>query len=467
MSRPTTAERQRVLLHGPIGRTLIDLAAPMALGIAAIMLFNVVDTFWVGQLGARELAAMTFTFPVVAVVFSVTMGIGIGATAVIARAIGQGDGHQVRRLTTDALLLANAVVIVVALLGLLTLDPLFRALGADDVTLGLVRDYMVPWYLGVGLLVIPMIGNSAIRATGDTRTPSYVMIVAGLVNAVLDPFLIFGWGPFPRLGLTGAALSTVASYAGAFVVALWILARREKLLTFERPVIADVVASWRRIMRIGLPAGATNMLSPVAAGLLTRMVASHGELAVAAYGVGTRIEGLALIGFGALSTAMTPFVAQNLGAGDCERIRLAIRFGIKAAVAWGGGAALLLMVSAAPLARVFNDQPEVVTTAVAYMVLVPVSYGTLGIAQLIGTSLNALDQPLAAAGLVATRLIVLAVPLAWIGSRLAGLEGLFGGIAVANGTIGFVAIAVVHRHLSSVEHQLDAVDAPSAAPVVA
>ena len=179
----------------------------MLIGIAAIVLFNVVDTFWVGQLGAAELAAMSFTFPVVMVVFSVSMGIGIGATAVIARALGHGDEDQVRRLTTDALLLANVAVTAVAIGGLLTMDPLFRALGADEATLVLIRQYMVPWYLGVGFLVIPMVGNSAIRATGDTKTPSYVMLVTGLVNAVLDPFLIFGWGHLTqRVGQAVAAL---------------------------------------------------------------------------------------------------------------------------------------------------------------------------------------------------------------------------------------------------------------------
>ncbi|MFT4703893.1 MAG: putative MATE family efflux protein [Bradymonadia bacterium] len=457
-------ERQHAILNGPIGRTVLELAAPMLIGIAAIMLFNVVDAFWVGQLGAAELAAMSFTFPVVMVVLSLAMGIGIGATAVIARALGEGDEQGVRRLTTDALLLANVSVVVLAIAGLLTIGPLFAALGANPATVELVRQYMVPWYLGVGLLVIPMVGNSAIRATGDTKTPSYIMIVAGVVNAVLDPFLIFGWGPFPQLGLAGAAIATIMSYAGAFVVALWVLGKRERLITLEIPQVSEVLSSWRRILYIGLPAAATNMLGPVSIGMLTRMVSEYGDLSVAAWGIGTRIEGLATIGFGALATAITPFIAQNLGAGNCDRIRQTLSFAVKAAMGWGLGAAVLLALSAGPLAGIFTENPQVSSEARLYMLVIPLSYGTLGIAHIVATSFNALGKPLRASALVATRLLVLAVPLAALGSSIFALPGLFVGIAVANVLIGMLALFVVRKQLDVVEEE---VAAQASIPLVA
>ena len=436
-------KRQRELLEGPVGPTILKMAWPMLLGILAIVLFNVVDTFWVGQLGARELAAMSYTFPVVMVVMSLSMGVGIGTTAVVARAIGHGDRDQVRRLTTDALVLATSVVLVVAGIGLLTIDELFSLLGAEPETLVLIEQYMTPWYWGVGFLVIPMVGNSAIRATGDTKTPSIVMLVAGVFNAILDPFLIFGWGPAPKLGLAGAALATVGSYVGAFVAAMWILIKRERLLTFVKPKLAEVLDSWKRILHIGLPAAGTNLLSPLSAGILTRLVSSYGPTAVAAYGVGTRLEGFAMVGIGALSTAMTPIVAQNLGAGHHGRIREAIRYGSKAALTWGAASMIVLAIASGPIASVFSDDPEVVRLASAYLLLVPLSYGALGLAQIVGTSFNALDEPMYAAGLVAIRLLLLTVPLAWIGVLFGDLYGLFGGIAAANLVIGALAYATI------------------------
>lgn len=432
-----------------MGRTLIDLALPMMIGIAAVLFFNLVDTFWVGQLGGLELAAMGFTFPVVMVVMNLTIGLSIGATAVIAASLGEGARGETRRLATDALILALVMVAALSTVGLLTIDPLFRALGAEEETLPLIREYMEPWYLGVGLLVIPMVGNGAIRATGDTKTPSLVMVIIGLFNAGLDPLLIFGWGPFPALGLRGAAYATIGSYVGAFVVAGWVLAKREKLIAFELPKPSAVLASWRRILRIGLPAAGTNLLTPLAAGAITRVVSTHGPEAVAAYGAGTRVEGLAMMGVFAMTAALTPFVGQNHGAGKIERIRETLRFNAKIATVWGLGAAALLALVATPLARLLNDDPAIVEYTRLFLWIVPASYVPYGLALLVAAMYNAMEMPLKATFLAALRLVVLAVPLAWLGSHLFGVPGLFGGIVAANVVMGITAALVIRRDLLS------------------
>lgn len=447
-------EPDRRLLEDPVLPTLWRLALPMVLGIAAIVVFNVVDTFWVGRLGPDALAAMSFTFPVVMVVMGLAIGVSVGATAVIARAIGAAEQEAVRRLTTDALLLALLLVTAVAGLGIVTLDPLFRALGAEERILPLIADYMIPWYLGVGLLVIPMVGNGAIRATGDTRTPSVVMVIAGLTNAVLDPVLIFGLGPIPAMGLRGAALATVGSYSLAMIAAVYLLGVRLRMLSW--PSLATLIPSWRRILKVGLPAAATFLIAPVATGVLTRLVASHGPEAVAGFGVGTRIESLALIPIGALSTAVTPFVAQNLGAGLCARIRSAMRVCVGAAGVVGLASALLLALGARPLGAVFNADSEVIAATAAYLWIVPISYAGLGAAQLMGSCFNALDRPLRATLLVTVRLVVLAVPLAILGSSLAGLRGLFGGITTANLLVGALALWLVRRQIGQVEEEIRA-----------
>jgi len=438
-------ERTRRMLEAPVGPALLRLAGPMVLGLAAIILFNVVDTLFVGRLGVRELAAMSFTFPVVFVVMNIAMGLGIGTTAVISRALGRGDQSEVRRLTTHGLILANAVVVVVAVAGLTTIEPLFAALGASPETIGLIADYMVPWYAGVGLLVIPMVGNSAIRATGDTKSPALVMVVAGVVNVILDPLLIYGLGPFPRLELQGAAIATVVSWAATFAAAIWLLGWRERMLEWAWPRLRTVLDSWRRILHVGLPAAATNLLVPVSGAVLTRMVADHGEDAVAAFGVGARLEGVAMVGIFALATALTPFVGQNHGAARPDRVRAAIRFSVLAALLWGVGAALLLALLAQPLARAFNDQPEVVAATVLYLLLVPFSYGGFGVAILVNSAYNALGRPLTSAALIVLRMFVLAIPVAWLGSRWFGLAGVLAGMAAANVLAGLAALLVTYR----------------------
>ncbi|MCA9699653.1 MAG: hypothetical protein KC431_19155, partial [Myxococcales bacterium] len=163
--------RSATLIEGDIRKALLSLGVPMSLGIVFILAMNLIDTYYVGKLGTNELAAMSFTFPVVMVVMSATMGLGVGTTSAIARAIGGGDERLVRRLTTHALILAVAVVAVLSGLGLLIERWLFAMIGAEGVLLELVLEYMTVWFLGAAFLVIPMVGSGAIRATGDARTP--------------------------------------------------------------------------------------------------------------------------------------------------------------------------------------------------------------------------------------------------------------------------------------------------------
>lgn len=428
----TPPPRSPRLLQGPVPSTLLHLAGPMVLGILAILLFGLVDTWYVGRLGADALAAMSFTFPVTVVLFSVAMGVGLGATAVISAAIGQQDRQRVRRLTTHALLLANLLVVIFAAIGLAGMDSIFELLGAEPELRLLIADYMVPWLLGIGLLVIPMVGNAAIRATGDTRTPSVVMLVAAGVNALLDPLLIFGLGPFPRLGLQGAALATVISWGVTFLAALWILARRERMIEWRWPRLGELLASWRPILHVGVPAAGAQLLVPLATGALTRLVAERGPEAVAAFGVGARLESMALIGVSALAAGLVPFVGQNAGAGRWDRVRSGVGFSVKAGVGWGVLVALLLAALAEPLGGLFSDDAAVAAGVVLFLRLVPLSYGPYAIALLAMATFNGLQRPLRSAALIAVRLLVLAVPLAWLGASLWGLPGIFGALSVAN-----------------------------------
>jgi putative MATE family efflux protein len=448
MGKRNRAVRKRNidLLEGPVGSTLLRLAGPMTLGFVAVILFNVVDTFWVGRLGATELAAMSFTFPVIFFIMSIAIGIGVGMTAVVARVIGEGDSKQVRRLTTDGLFLANVIVVIVAISGLVTIRPLFGALGASPDIIDLIQAYMVPWYLGIGFLVIPMVGNAAIRATGDTKTPSLIMIIAGGLNLILDPLLIFGIGPFPRLELQGAAIASVIAYAVTFVAALWILGKREHMLDLSRPPARLVMESWRRILYVGAPAAGTQMLVPLGNGILTRLVSGFGPDAVAAFGVGARIESLSLIGLMALSASIAPFVGQNLGARSFSRVRAALRFTVRTSLVYGLVAATVLALLSRVIASLFSSDPLVVDLTSSYLYLVPISYGMFGVMFAVTAMFNAVNQPLKSTLIISMRLFVFAVPLAFAGSLLWGVPGLFLGIAIANVLVGAAALVLKRQY---------------------
>jgi len=427
------------MTKGPVGPNLIRLAIPMIFGLISILLINLVDTFYISLIGVRELVAISFTFPVTFTLMSFSFGIGIGAASVISRAIGEGDHHRVQRLTTDSLLLVALIILVVAGLSYLNLDAIFRLMGATDESLPLIEEYMIPWLMGVVFVVIPIVGNSAIRATGDTKTPSIIMVIAAVVNAVLDPILIFGYGPFPEMGIEGAAIATVISYISIMIVGLWMLGKRDRMLTANWPGIAGILSSWKALLYIGIPAMLTQLLFPVSNAVLTRIAADLGDATVAAFGVGSRIESLAMIGSMALSSVIIPFIGQNYGAKNFDRIKTASRFVLRFALIWGVTAWAFLALFSGGIAWAFSDDPEIQDLIQQFFWIVPFGFGFHGISQLVSASCNALHRPFHSTSINIMRLFLFLIPLVYLGSQIWGTTGFFIGIALGNLATGTIA----------------------------
>ena len=430
------------LTQGPITKKLISLAIPMVFGMLSMVVFNLVDTFFVSRLGIEELAAMGFTFPVVMFIVSIALGFGIATSSVVSRAIGRGDHHQVQRLTTDSLIISLFIVVIFAALGLFSMDWVFRLLGADGKTLSLVKQYMCIWYLGAAFVVIPMIGNNAIRACGDTFFPSVIMIVSTIVNIILDPLLIFGLWGFPRLELKGAAIATVIARAVAFIFSLLILHFKERLIDFAMPPLKELINSVKQIFYIGIPSAMSRLLIPVTMAVIMRLVAGFGPAAVAAFGVAAKIEMFVFVLIMALATALIPFVGQNWGAKNFSRVKDAIKKANVFSLWWGLVSFVVFLLLAIPLGYAFGKDIEVAKYITRYLWIMPISYGMLGCAFLITSVFNAMNKPFLAIGLNLVRMLVLYIPLAVIGSKLAGLTGLFVGLCLANLAAGVVSIII-------------------------
>ncbi len=420
-----------ILTEGDPGKTIMKLTGPMMVGMVGMVIFNIVDTLYVGRLGTQALAAMSFTLPVVMLQGSISMGLGVGASAVISRAIGGGDRELVKRLTTDSLFLSVLIVTAFVILGFLTVDPLFRLLGAEGELLILVKQYMRIWYVGVPFVVIPMIGNSAIRAAGNTVIPSTIMLTAIAVNIVLDPLLIFGIGPFPRMELAGAALATVIARSTTLVVSLLVLRFRFDMLSSRIPIWKELRSSWGRVLYIGVPAAVTQVILPFSMAIITRMVAGFGPAAVAALGVGTRVEMFVLSPLMALGSVLVPFIGQNLGADRPDRVKAGLVFGFRFALILGAGAFVLLLLTGKMIGRAFNPDPDVIQIIWQYLTIVSVGYGLQGILLISANSFSAMGRPYRSAALNMLRMFVLYIPLALLGSRLFGLPGIFAGASIS------------------------------------
>lgn len=441
--------RRPDLLNAPIRPTLVRMTIPMMFGIVSLMLFNLADIWFVAQLGTEPMAALAFTFPVSFSVVSLAIGLGIGTSATLARLIGSGHGgnQQAARLATDNLLLTILLMLLVGLAGQHFTDPIFRLMGADPELMPLIDAYMEVWFAGSVFLVLNMVCNSTFRASGDTRLSAVVMLLSSLLNLLLDPLLIFGWGPVPALGIRGAAIASVIAWAITTLLALHLLYHRKGMLLLQWPPPRQLLAHWRKLLSISLPAALSNMMTPLANGILTALVAVHGAEAVAAFGAGARIESLSLLVCLALSMTLPPFISQNFGAGQLQRVSRAYRGAISFALGWQLLIFLLLVLVSAPVSQLFADDPEVARWLQLWLLIVPAGFGFQATTFLSASSFNALHQPMRAMRISLFRLFLMYVPLGWLGNHLFGLTGMFCALVVANAITAAVASSWMRRYL--------------------
>lgn len=453
MTTNKKAEKQRnVLLDAPIPQTLRQITVPMVIGIVTIMTFSLVDTFFVSLLGTKELAAIGFTYPVTFIVMNFIMGLSIGINVVLARLLGQNKSDQAARVATDTVFLAVILMSIVAVIGLMTIDPLFKLLGASDEIVTMIHEYMIPWYIGITLLTIPMVGNGTIRASGDMKTPSYIMITAGVINGILDPLLIFGIGPFPELGLQGAAIATVIAWGCSMVAALWVLIKHKKLLILQIPKITHSFISCKPVVLIAIPTAISNMLIPLATGVVTALVARFGEEAVAGFGVGARLEALSLVIAMALSAALTTFVGQNLGAGNIQRAKESIKISIKFLLIFQLGLYLIYLLFSENIASLFSQETIVQQNIALYLMILPLTYGLQAMTMIIGSFMNTLHKPMRALSINLARLFVFYIPLSYIGAYWGDYKGLLiGGMtsSLFAAIIALILIRIEFKQLST------------------
>jgi putative MATE family efflux protein len=433
------------LTEGPVGRHLVNMTVPILFGITMMMAQSIIDAWFLGQVGDRALAAFSFGFPILMVITSVAIGLGAGTSSVVARAIGSGDHRRARRLATDSLLLSFMITAVLATIGILTINPLFKLLGAPPDMIPMIRSFMTILYSGIPFLVVGMVGTSSMRATGDTVLPGKLMMAGALLNVILDPIFIFGIGPVPAMGLDGAATAALMARGSMFLGTVYFMVRRLDMISFNKPNPAELRKSWADILHVGLPAAGTNAIIPVAMTLITAMIARYGPEAVAGFGVASRIESLVLVIFYALSSVIGPFVGQNLSAGQESRIQLSLRLCTLFCIASGLVIALILALAGDFVPTLFSQNPAVTDVTRMFLWIAPISYGAYGVVMVMNAAFNGLGKPMPAVYISVTRMMLLYLPLAIVGRALFGIAGIFAAYAVANILSGLLSYLWARR----------------------
>jgi putative MATE family efflux protein len=357
------------LVHDSLGKTIARVALPAVASSLLMTLFASVDAFWVGtRLGSDGLAAVSTSLFWIWMMVALAEMIGVGLTAVAARRHGEGRPSVAAAVAGDSLVFTIVMGIAVAAVGLLALRGLFAVMHTPpEVTTPGVR------YLGTYLVGIPLIYgffaiDATFRASGDTHTPFILLVVSVAITLVLDPALILGWGPFPRLGIAGAAIATVCTRGAAFGMGA-ILAARRKLLRFRRPEWQAILA----VCRVGLPTAVTGIVFSIIYIVVTRTATRFGIPALAALGIGHRVESwlfMVGVGFGAATAAI---VGQNLGAGRVKRAERAGWLAVGLCSLLGLVACVADLLYAPKLARLFTNDPAVVVEAARYLRIAAIS----------------------------------------------------------------------------------------------
>ena len=306
----------------------------MMAGVSSSILVQMLEMGFIGQLSTAHVAAITFTFPLVMVLTSIALRISIGTSSVIARSVGNRQvsteltpisgqgGDEVARLGTHSLILVFILMIVISALCWLAIDPLFLAMGASPELLPLIHSYLDIYLPSTVLFTTAMICGSIMRANGSANIPGAIMTIGALVNLILDPIFIFGWFGFPAMELAGAATAMTLTRFGTLLVSLWYI--NADNLVLREAHFAGWLRSAKRILHVGVPAMATNLIGPVTAAYITFLIADYGEAAVAGFGVANRIEAVAAMLMFALSGSIGPFVGQNWGAHMVDRVRTGV-----------------------------------------------------------------------------------------------------------------------------------------------
>ena len=420
------------LTQGSIPGHLISQTLPMVIGVAAIMSIGLVDSYFIGQLGSAELAAISFIFPITVAVSSLGVGVMVGINSVVARALGEGDDGKAARRANFGIIFAIVTGLVIALALYLLLDPIFELMNAQTDLLPLIETYMVPYAAGFPLILAIMGVNGVMRGQGEARKTSYVSVTYAAANWVLDPILITGAFGFEGFGIVGAAYATIIGWAAGLAMAFFLLYRTELPFNPAKLRGASIVDPMVSIVRVGVPAACSNAINPIGLAVLTSLLAAEGQAAVAGFGAAGRLQSFAVVPLLALSGSIGAIVGQNWGARNMDRAREAALYAGGFCVIWGLLIAVAMVSAGEWFADFFTEDPDVIAQFALYLQIAAWGYFGYGLLIVGNGILNAVDKASFALAQSFGRVFLIMLPFAWLLQSDWGSEAIYAAELAAN-----------------------------------
>ena len=426
--------------EGSIGRAVLLLAVPMVLEMVMESVFAVVDVFFVSKLGADAVATVGLTESLLALVYAVAIGLAIGVTATVARRIGERDPDAAARTAVQGIFLGIGVSLAIGAIGIVYAEELLRLMGASPAVIEIGTGYTRVMIGGNGVILLLFLINAAFRGAGDAAIAMRVLWTANLINIVLAPSLIFGLGPLPELGVTGAAVGTTIGRGTGVLLQLWLLARPgRRVRVARRHVVADPALMWRLVRLSGT--GMLQVLIATASWIgLVRVLATFGSSALAGYTIGIRIILFALLPSWGLSNAAATMVGQALGARKPERAERAVWIAGRYNVVFLGVVGLVFVLGAPWIVQLFTQDPAVVPIASACLRIVALGFPFYAYGLVLTQSFNGAGDTWTPTLLNLICFWCCEIPLAWLLARELGLGPSGGFIAIS---VAFSLLAVL------------------------
>lgn len=410
----SSAKSSAKLVNGSIPGHLVSQTLPAIIGVAAIMSIGLVDAYFIGQLGSAELAAIAFIFPISVALTSLGVGVMVGINSVVARALGEGDDEKAARRANFGVVFAVVCGLVLGLSLFILLDPLFTLMNAPADLLPLIRTYMQPFALGFPLILGIMGFNGVLRGQGEARKTSIVSLTYASANWVLDPILITGAFGFEGLGIVGAAYATIIGWGCGAVMAAFLVRSTDIPLNPMLLRKCSLIDPATSILKVAGPAAFSNAINPIGLSILTALIASAGQDAVAGFGAAGRLQSFATVPLLALSGAIGSIVGQNWGARQYHRARKAALYAGLFCVAWGLGTAIVLSAAGEWFADLFTEKPAVIEEFALYLRIAAWGYAGFGLLIVANGILNAIDRAKYALLQSVARVFLVMLPVAWL-----------------------------------------------------
>ena len=409
------------LTQGSVTRHLLHMSAFLAVSMVVQTLYLLADLYWVGHLGKEAIAAVGVAGNMTMIVLALTQMLGVGTTTLISHAAGRKDQPQAELVFNQSFVMSILIALALGVVGFLLRPAYCEWLSADAATANLAKAYLL-WFLPGLLLQFPLVAlGSALRATGIIKPTVGFQVLSVLLNIVLAPLLIFGIGPWPKLGVTGAALATFISILVADVLIVIYFERKYHYLRFRFPLFKPQPKVWGGMLRIGVPAGAEFVLIFVYIMLVYAIIRGFGPAAQAGFGIGARMMQALFLPVVALSFAVSAVVGQNFGGRHADRVRHSVYSALGIATLMMLVLTLIAYLAPAALIGIFSSDPRVIAFGSDYLRIVSLNFVSAGIVFTTSSVFQGIGHTLPPLFSSMTRLILFALPAVLI-SRTPGFD---------------------------------------------